>query len=629
MKKFAWLLCAVAALFLAAHGYAVTYYVNASALGTTGSDSANGLTTTTPYLTLGKLVTVITTNDTAYLSGTFEESITLTTPSGESYRQWVGMPQAILRGDRTFNPVWSTSDAAGAAHSIKATLAGTNAVANVTYLWDTSLDVYGRHYGYLVNVATKELCESTQHSWCQVAGSNLLYVNYNNTTTAAPSGTIRWCIGTLNGIKFTGGATNCAVSGLHFYCFTDAANIAYAVKIEGAVGCTVEDCVAWDSGYHAFGTLNGASSGTIFRRCVSRGLSGGNSVGPTSFVAHATDPAKVNGVAFEDCYADPYTLLLTDGTVSTAATESAPTKACVGFFSHSDGTTQNVANLEYRHCTVRCWTGTSAPNRTPFGGTDAKVPTDPNIWSTYGVRLVDCVGLNGTSHTVSAYGSFAALRCSFNFSQQAAGGYALSGSIQTLAAAGATVYTLWQACEIIGNLDTNGVGLLLTQGHEARFYNSTLLDIGCNQSAVKQIVYYVSTTGDKLIARDSVFGYVMTAGGNQYFLKNEGTIGLADAKRDILGCSIVNVVDGLYSSNTSIDTWAEWVVSGDAQAVRIVGSPWLNPNLNTDLNRSSNAYALTPGTAPSVPASGVNGLRYSGHRGPWQYTPIAPTFRNR
>ena len=76
---------------------AATYYVNASASGTAGNDSANGTTTTTPWLTLGKLNDNIATGDTVYLSGDFYatgEGISINSLSNVTIAQWAGMPQA-------------------------------------------------------------------------------------------------------------------------------------------------------------------------------------------------------------------------------------------------------------------------------------------------------------------------------------------------------------------------------------------------------------------------------------------------------------------------------------------------------------------------------------------------------
>lgn len=626
---------------------ASTYYVNASSEGTAGNDSTGTGTAALPWLTLAKLLTIMANGDTAYLSGTFEENVSVTAAVNRSFLQWPLMPQGILRGDRTFNPSW-TQDAA--TNAWYATLAGTNTAVSVTYKWDLHVDAFGRNYGHLTkatgadNAAKIVTVETTTNCWHQDTSANRLYVNIGGGAPA--SGTIRWCVGggdaagSTSGIRLANGgnnavvgATGCRISGLHLYCFCDAASAgSYGLRCDGMSGTTLSDCVLKDPGWHGIGTRGSNVTNSFIDRCVVMGAFAPG-VSPSLFVAH-TDSSAATGVAtnrvglrIRDCQAWLYPVLGVDGTELAlhAAT------AMDAFFTHgtTDGSNPTPINdLQYERCYAKVWPGTGAKTRYHARSADVPVPSSPLSGGSYGVRYSLCVwdGLGTSNHGAGSNSYYD--RCKFDFLQCAAAGLAGTGCF-TFGAGSAVNYLLMENCVALMNTDNAaslGVGMIFGQNNSINLVGCTFFEMGTDTSTGKQLFYYNSTTGVTVTAQNSILGYVSSGSGtNQYLCRNDGSN--ANADHVFSNCLYVNITTGEYSALAAIDTWAEWNAVIDTTGQRTAQLPLLNPARDGRLNHYGDGYLTQP---VAVPKPGIYGGAFSGVRGADQDgVPAFPSRPNR
>ena len=239
----------VLSLLLAGSGArAADFYVHAS-LGNDGNDGSSGA----PFKTLSKLQGSMHSNDRAFLAGTFRERLFLQGLSNITVSQWAGQEQAVLRGDRAITSAWS-----GGPTGWTTVLPLGQTPGSIVVDWDTSVDGYGRHYGFLLRLPDTASVNTVANSFNFDIATRVLTVNLGGDDPSAHQ--TSYCVAGTDGVTIHGGSagvTNVTVDGLHSYLWADPTpGTGYGFKMRDCRNSVLRNHVSIDNGYHGTGWVN-------------------------------------------------------------------------------------------------------------------------------------------------------------------------------------------------------------------------------------------------------------------------------------------------------------------------------------------------------------------------------------
>ncbi len=595
----AWRLWCAAGLVAALSGGvdAADYYVHA----VSGNDLNDG-SAAAPFHTLTRLQSAMQAGDRAFLAGTFRERLILAGLSNITVAQWAGQEQAVLRGDRVITSAWS-----GGPTVWSTTLAPGQTAAAVVVDWDTSVDSFGRHYGFLRAATDFTTVSAIPNSFLFDGATRTLTVNLNGDDPTAHQ--VAYCVGGTDGLTIyggSGGVTNVTVDGIHSYLWADRTpGTGYGFKMRDCRNSVLRNHVAIDNGYHGTGWVNYSVPNT--NNHEENGVVWG--ANDDSCYVFYTSVGDVTGARWTDCVAYKYTILGRGGS------PISPFDKCTGFHWHTSGAGPLVKDLEATGCRVYEFAdGNTAP---AFAGQNSATAGDTNNWLTYPARLIGCAVIRGKGGLVYPNAT-AFVRCSLD--------YSLAGSSATSSEAvfadnggGGPGAFLFDACEVMVNLDGNQPRAFFGVRDQIRwtFINSSILDSGVNNLAHRLIMWYAPQAG--VVARGSIFAFRNRAGtrGLNYNDNNAAWLGLHDFK----DCVYANVSDSSYStvSNGSYNDKAEWKALVDPEGLYLTQAPFADPTGATGL-------ALDPGGPLAgvrkrlaiATTLGINGVAYSGTYGAYQ-----------
>jgi len=597
------------------------YYVD----GVLGSDGGGGLgTQAAPWATIAHMLAVagLASGDFVNLAGTFRESNTIATMSGVTWRQWVSKTQATIRGDVVVALSGWTLDT-GAYY--KAVGDGLN-IKSVAIDWDTSVDSSGRHYGHLAAAADRATCQATDNTYFYDTSTtpDRLYVRIGANINPSGVVSIGYCVGGVNGLQVNA-CTNCVFSGVNFALWCDSSpGLGYAIFAVGN-GNTITGCRTDDTGFHALGFVNGATtSNNLITNCIASGLgdgdAGGN--GTNAFVFHATTAANLtntNNVAI-GCTIYRHTKLGRSGSQVAAA----PTGVC-GCLSHCSGG-GTLSGIRWENITVislgDLTSSSDASVHTMselgyiFSADNVGAVSDVRDASTYPVIVKNCTFTNVRRQTLLA--GIAFVGCTIDIRE-----YDLNMSFHQNDA----------------TVDKNGFfGCAITfytTNNSDIFYMNNASHVLTLESCSIAVLDSGVTNKDHVLFRNysstptwhihgCAIGFVRATGGNpRYFSYSTSFVNAV--VWDVGG----NAYFGIDDSTWWNDTRAHWMNGtvtqvngglGETDQLFAASHPFIDPTVNLDLSRGSTIYArkLPPTFSPKI-SYGINGVPFSFRFGAWQY----------
>lgn len=576
---------------------ATDYHVHAT-LGNDANDGSAGA----PFRGLSKLQSSMHSGDRAFLAGTFHERLFLQAMSNITVAQWAGQDQAVLRGDRPITTGWS-----GGPTIWTTTLAPLQTPASVVVDWDTSIDAFGRHYGFLMKLPDVASVITVPNSFNFDPGSRVLTVNLGGDDPSAHQ--VAYCVAGNDGLTIFGGSagvTNVTVDGIHSYLWADPTpGTGYGFKMRDCRDSVLRNHVAIDNGYHGSGWVNYSVPNT--NNHEENGAVWGTT--DDSCYVFYTDVGDVTGARWSNCAAYKYTFLGRNGS------PVSPLDGCSGFHWHTNGTGALVKDIEAIDCQVYEFNdGNDAP---AYAGQNSAYPGDTNNWQTYPARMIGCAVFHGKGGLVYP-NSTAFVRCSMDYSLAGAAATNSEAVFSDNGVAGPGAM-LFDSCEMMINLDGNQPRAFFGVSAQMRwtFINSSILDTGVNTLAHRMFMWYGPQSG--VLARGTIFAFRNRAGtrGLNYNDSNAAWLSLHNFR----DCVYVNVSDTAYStvSNGSYNDKAEWKSLVDPDGVYLTQTPFADPGGDSGL-------ALDPvGPLAGVrkrlsiaTMMGINGVVYSGSYGAYQ-----------
>jgi len=588
---------ALLAVTLPAGARATDYYLHAT-LG----DDVNPGSAAAPFRTCARLQSVMHSGDRAFLAGTFREKLFLQNLSNITVAQWAGQDLAVLRGDRTLTGAWGGGPAVWTT-----TIPAGQTPSAVVVDWDSSVDTYGRHFGFLTPLADAAQVETLSNSFAFDASSHVLTINLGGEAPGAHQ--IAYCVGGSDGLTIHGGSagvTNVTVDGIHAYLWADPApGTGYGFKMRDCRNSVLRNHVAIDNGYHGTGWVNYAVPNTNNHE------ENGEVWGATNDSCYVfyTNVGDLTGARWNNCVAYKYTFLGRNGLPLTQVDK------CSGFHWHTNGTGALVRDLEATGC--RVYEFADSNNAPAFAGQNSSYPSDPNNWLTYPARLVECAVVRGKGGMVYP-NSTAYVRCTLDYSLSGASTTSAEAIFSDNGIAGPGAM-LFDACEVMANLDGAGSRAFFGVRAQVRwtFINSSILDTGVNTLAHRLIMWYGPQSG--VLARGSIFAFRNRAGarGLNYNDSNPAWLPLHDFR----DCVYVNVSDTAYStvSNGTYNDKAEWKSLVDPDGVFLTQTPFADPSGVTGLAIDpSGPLAGVRKRLAIATMKGINGVVYSGSYGAYQ-----------
>lgn len=561
---------------------------------------------------------------TVHLTGTFRESMEINNATQVSLtiQQWVGQSKPVIRADVL---VTDWDDAASPDASYEASLAA--APSSVVWNWDANTGGTGglEHFGHLIEGTFDSL---SLGEWAH-SGSTLQV----RLPAEAPGGagdhdpdletSIGACLENASGILIAAG-NDCHIKNVDVYLFVGAGE--YNIDMSGDEGndCMVEGCTVIDSGFHSIGfhLTTGDRCQTI--NCTSIGCR--ETAG--SHYVHYSDEDCTGG-RYHNCTAylgGVNTVNVT--TVLTAGDETGGNGA-KGFFTHTNVGTATMSDLEYHNCVVN---GKSSSFAIAFGGaskTADATGTDP---STFPIRFYDCTG-NDLGRAISANGSItgnscdmAFFRCYFEGDMDYIAG---PGTFITIANIDSKVYL--ECCEIVcdtGSADNRQVVNLTGADTGAAFTCAGCSVWWTNDTAGTHVfLRWGSGVAGQLTMQGSVF---QSAGSDDHFL-NLADTSTASGLHAVADCWYDGILEAHgtlgYSQNTSFNTRTEWTSVIDSTGIYDIDPGWTSV---TDLSPTSTSPLRSRRAWTTIrPFKGINGIRYNGYYGAYQYQSPRGRKRNR
>lgn len=589
------------------------YYVDASA----GSDSNDGLSTSTPWLTLTHAAANLPASEwTLYCKGAFHEANptfdaftngTLTAWPGETHWECNGYVNLAIgawtnsgSGYYTFNP--------GVV------------IGGVGYGYETGR-TDDRPECFIPRAANLAEAQSTANRWWQDTGTFLVTVTPHASMTAPTTGG-EWCwFRSGNGLRIQEG-NNVALRKCKMYGWIGAdastglpsIDTGYGVLINsGSIGCAVSDVEVHGYGGHAFGAVNSQRACT-FTRCTAR--NGRQGIGATAFVFHS----NAGGIAdeltddlWDTCTAHCDGLLDVTG----ANITSGP---IAGFYTHG-GSGIYPGDVEGRSCTVVCYDDTECRYGFAAGETVATI-ADEMDWSLYPVRFDQALLVNGQGQQMSL-GTPASQKYQVAF-RRSRFTHAKTGSLATELYAwnieGTGSVILLEACVLAGtdnDADTGGMRLVNLAntakiiGVNTLFYNTP--------GASGQRIFYGTVTTFQVRMYGCVFVHASVNG--QLIAGSD----LPEANITFDSCWYRGFTSstGYNNGDTGSTSKSQAQFAANVDTAGVYGTdPQLDATTLAGMTPVDGGALVT--TVDSVPPAttcdyGINLRAYSGAYGPWQY----------
>lgn len=341
---------------------AAEIYVNCSATAT-GGDGSSG----DPYRDITTALAAANNGDIIYVQGNCREDTLTVVDNNIQIRKWPGViPPAVITGNSTspqsgvalwkgLTPTWAstsyTFSGAGTAECpyVGITNGGSASIAGVNINYETSMDQYGRRYGWLRAAANVAGCQATDGSYYLDTGASppRLHVNPYGTISGSMSGkTVR--VARNNAGLYANGTNGLVLYRLDFGPFAEnssdnsGAGAAWCVILDGVSNVHASECRFYDAGRHAFGWTSG--SGTTVENCtIDKCWAGGISYSDsTSFVVNTGAGGIIRNVAFTD------TTVVSYGRLTEDLVDLYTTGQNIGFYAHGATTSlSNNTNVSY------------------------------------------------------------------------------------------------------------------------------------------------------------------------------------------------------------------------------------------------------------------------------------------
>lgn len=373
-----------------------SFYIDLGNTTGLASDSNDGMSRTTPWLTCSKANTHHTASsngcmrlqyDAMYIKGVKPS----TGPADQLKLQFVASDclfdnwgdgvEAIIDGNTLLTSGWTAGDGSGgkptgAYWQDIGTLDGIReSVANVCVNGVENADGYGRAIGDQTRATSAANCTATDSSWYYdpAVGGGRLYLRYQANTN--PNGNnVRWSRGNQNGVETgtptyttypTAGTFNDLVRrmtfrNIHSRNWRDPGtaldrstfvSIGYCYRFSDSDHCLFENLgtatnPAGPGGYHVGGTLGSWSQGNVWRNCYFGGCNPDATNGATVYVSYCGNnvstgfaTAHIDGDRYENCVSYPYGLLDENGAFLF------PTRGCDSFLTHTDSDAVSISSI--------------------------------------------------------------------------------------------------------------------------------------------------------------------------------------------------------------------------------------------------------------------------------------------
>lgn len=569
-----------------------TYYIDASVV--TGGDGSEG----DPFNLLADLS--LSANDTVNLAGTFRGELIVETLDGLTIQQWNGRTKAILRGDTLISGTWLSF----VSNEWQINIGTGLDLEGMVEDWDTRINGQGFHYGHLILGTSASL---VQGEYDYDSGSGVLHVF--STTNPTSNGVVYgWCVGG-HCIEITG--INTLVRGLDIYLYTETTSgQGYGVRLLTCTDGLVEDCEIIDCGFHGIGFTSTPNTNNVISRCT---VSGGSAAG-TQFVSAITSGSigqNLTGGIMIDCHANVYTNLDFAG-VPMVLTSVA------GYITHGS-TDQFVQDLKFIRCTATPLTG-SLWNYSGFSiNSGTTVPSNLDDWTTYPVQLIDCSVPDGFIGVTSAESGTAVwvayVRC---YIETIAYNATISAGNNKLPYLGGC---LLDSCVFIGNSDVGQDPILRTisgNNTELRIFNTILHNVVTATGVAHALMQWSGTddTTALLRCRGSIFSCAVDIDSNSMGLLRDfhGTIDMND-------CWYYRIAAGHFNfqGDTGQILKTDWSGTHDVNGVYDIDPGYTSRTTGNMQGTLNSAMKVTKKALALATERGINGRRYSGHYGPYQY----------
>lgn len=622
--------------------------------GSLGSDSNNGTSTSTPFLTLTHLQSVIQTGDTAYLAGRFYTpdgtltAFSVTNKNNITIAQWEGQAQAMIRGDNKISGDWTDN---GDGTFSKTISTGLSLVA-VTAFWDDFSQLQdNRRWGHLRLVANNAATAGETSTYYYTSGTGELRVHLifgaePNSSTSA----ISYSVANRRGLTFLISAVdgsntpNIHISGLHFALFCHGSGAATpqgcGIYIRSGNGCIIEDCTFWDGGLH-----NISFGDNVRNNTCRNNIHSGMASGAVSIVFNATGSTTGYGAHYAfGCVAENETFYahsLLDNEGARIVTGSTSIQCIYVHGTHTDVEVLNCQTIGYTPLS-----GTP-DGVVPYSDADATSVSDANDPETYPFRVrqtdPDIVAIDNVAfHTnlgVASGMAYINAVMRFPYFYLNSNGYCFDFGT-------CTGHAGFFGCDLITDMSSTsrplavfgvGTSILLT------LFNTSVLDKSSTVSSGSAASHAMfgfpadSASQGSIYARKCIFSFRATAAaGNaeRRFISGDGDddaggadVVVPDANLDIKDCLVYNVTATKYSAVSTSSTGynarntsALWFSVIDLNGFELSMQPFADASgtLQLDLRTFGNAWDARK-TAVSWVASDVRDNSNDGGYGCYFY----------
>lgn len=594
-----------------------SYYVFASS----GSDLADGLTTSTPWATLAKLMATVAdfTGHTIYLKGEFQEQLTIPASSANfTIREWTDQPARSWRiGAQRDLP--STGWTALGGTRYRRTLAAGLLINAVGANLDSRYTATGRRYGYYDNVAGT----GSAYSWEYTSGTGVLDINTGSdgAPNALDDGTWMYVLKDVSCVS-SSGCTNATIRGgiIGPVSGTDASGggnygwLSQSDTNSHAIDVLFEDC-----GFHALGFVGTSNDSNKITGCTFSGLRNG-----TQVVYYSSGTDVVGGVVRS-------TRFLIGGYLNyngTAEVNSGVSHTIAGAYHHTDSAGGSTVNdVEYIGCT---FIGSSI---TPSGGAINAGDCDSlsgaeSLYDSYPIRLTDCTMYELRGEVYSIGCNIAFRRCMILQPYAGSTNDARVGAIYS----GGKLYM--ESCVVIFDIDDTGTTTtygINFNGAGADFYavNTTIIDNGTNNDAGYHCLFHIGNAAQVITARQCAFGHTLATRTNQVFIEGFGLSSANFVFSDTAvfcphgaGGFFTRVAGsgfniGGYSTNKT-----EWTSAEDATAFYAEGPAFISTTSTETAGKplAGTSIFSTKNRNPTTHANfGILNAQWDGTAGAWQF----------
>lgn len=630
---------------------------------TYGSDANNGTSSSTPKATLTAAVALFdaSSTETLYINGTFRPDATvntnvvaLTTKTGKTICQmpaldptggtlgdgaWLlpvgsSIRNAVIRGDRLVTGTWThigdnvyTNDTA-----IPTGLT----ISAITYGWDThAVSAIGQHAWAMVLVASAAAVTTYATGTggakgvCHYAtGTGIITAYFGGDNPNTSGHAVGYCTSeaTLAAIRMVT-CTDCTVSNIAFALFpVYSTQFGWGVRMEGSTGCAVMGCTFDDMGLHAIGTIGGSgnSSNNTFSGCVIRGLP------PTG------TPVVFNGLNAEGAITNAVvggTIHLTrwlgidgayaHGQLGAVAALAANTQT--GVYAHADSGNVVVSLIRVSGTTISNTEGVGNTKAVEGDNAVAVAVGSRKTFSAYPMQVTGCTITGFKEQSICVNTAHVAYRQTvFSTTAAAATGFGAAGVLFRCDTSDSNNYLrLYENCTFVADL--SGSSTRMFSGQASGGGTKRFSFINCsfyNTTATKDYQAWFDPATEAVVYFECVgcsFAHPNVAGSNAFLFIHFDSVASVAA-----GTFLDNIYynHGQYGFVNN-PTAANWVAGTDTSATvaaNVLAA--IQYASVSSLSLTTTAQLLRRATSTTIPSSaGINGVRYSGNFGAWQYIP--------